>query len=30
VLTNSPPRPEDGEFVSTGPPLTVRSTIPID
>jgi hypothetical protein len=26
----SPPRPEDGEFVSTGPPLTVRSTIPID
>jgi hypothetical protein len=26
----SPPRPIDGEFVSTGPPLTVRSTILID
>jgi hypothetical protein len=29
VLT-SPPRPVDGEFISTGPPLTVRSTIPIE
>jgi hypothetical protein len=26
----SPPRPVDGEFISTGPPLTVRSTILID
>jgi hypothetical protein len=26
----APPRPVDGEFISTGPPLTVRSTIPID
>jgi hypothetical protein len=26
----SPPRSVDGEFISTGPPLTVRSTIPID
>ena len=26
----SPPRPVDGEFISAGPPLTVRSNIPID
>ena len=26
----SPPRPVDGEFIIAGPPLTVRSNIPID
>ena len=30
AFLTSPPRPVDGEFISTGPPLTVRSSFPID